>query len=80
MSTFASLSYESAHNYVKKMQDRKKPVFWDGWDMIIHRPNPRAFMSKDGHFYDGRWGFQVRISPDSSGTWRVREYTKPARG
>lgn len=74
--TLINLDYDAAHEYVDRMG---KNVTWNGWTIEVHRPNPRGFVSPDGVYRNGRWGFLTRIAPDANGTWRVREYSKPTR-
>lgn len=46
---------------------------WDGWDIVIHRPQQAAWMKKDGRFHNGKWGFETVVKVTTSGTWGVPE-------
>ena len=77
MSNLTNLDYDAAHLYVEKMQRQGKNVKWDGWNIEVHRPNPRGYFAKEGVFRNGKWGFVTSIAPDTNGMWRVREYSRP---
>jgi len=78
--TTITLDYDAAHDYVEsKAGDRRRKVFWEGWNIVTFRPNPRGMFAKNGRYIDGRWGFATVTEPDSSGLWRVSEHTRPSR-
>lgn len=78
--TIITLDYDAAHEYVEsKTNDRRKKVFWEGWNIVSFRPNPRAMFTKDGRYIDGKWGFASVTEPSDDGLWRVSEYTRPSR-
>ena len=68
MGTFKNLNLEQAEQYVSD----NTAAFWDGWDMIIWRPNPNGFFKKNGMLRGGKWGTAVRVSPNSQGLYKVR--------
>lgn len=68
MGTFKYLTLDEAEQYVEKTYGAS----WDGWVMLIHRPNPAGFFRKNGAFKNGRWNTEVRIQPNSQGLYKVR--------
>lgn len=49
---FVNLGYDAAHAYVSKTTG----AFWDGWEVVLWKSNPRAYKRTDGMFRDGQWG------------------------
>jgi hypothetical protein len=64
---FVNLGYDAAHAYVNKTPG----AFWDGWEVVIWKSNPRAYKRTDGMFRNGRWGTARRFSVTTSGKWRL---------
>jgi hypothetical protein len=43
---------------------------WDGWDIIVHKANPKAFLDPRGVFHkELGWGFERRFKLNSEGYW-----------
>lgn len=71
-SSHTHLNYSEAHEYVDSFENTdKKQVFWDGYDIVVWKRNPGAYMTKSAAFRDGGWGSVRRISYSDRGTWRV---------
>jgi hypothetical protein len=64
---FVYLGYEAAHAYVSKTPG----AFWDQWDVVLWKKNPRGFRRTDGMFHNGQWGTARRVTVNSSGKWRL---------
>lgn len=65
-------SYEKADEVVESLQQRGINIQWDGWEIVIHQPNPVAFYYKTGKFCNGQWGFERRIKPRGlDGRWAI---------
>jgi len=64
---FVNLGYDAAHAYVAKTPG----AFWDGWEVVIWKRNPRAFKRTDGMFRNGEWGTARRFVLNPSGKWRL---------
>ena len=65
------VGYDEVDDVVQTMQEKGVNVRWEGWDIVIHNSDPRAFMSKNGKFYNS-WGFERRIKPRAiDGKWSV---------
>lgn len=62
------LSYADADNWVDQS---RFDAFWDGWNIVIWKPNPNGATNKKGMFRKGRWGIADRYSVKSDGTWRI---------
>ena len=64
------LNAASAEEFVSNNDN----VHWDGWDIITHVPNEKAYFTDKGRFdrISSRWGLEYRVSPDSQGNWKVR--------
>lgn len=64
------LNAASAEEFVSN----NKNVRWEGWDIVTHVPNDKAFFTDKGRFdcVTGTWGLQYRVGPDSQGNWKVR--------
>lgn len=60
-------NYEEAHQFVANTRNAR----WDGWDIILWKKNPGAFMKPKGTCRSGVWGIESRISVDTDGLWRV---------
>jgi hypothetical protein len=67
------LDINSAEDFVKRFHK----AHWEGWDIVIHNPSHRAWDDVEGRYYNGKWGFQQRISPGADGLWKV--YGKNAK-
>lgn len=75
------ITYKDSESFVKTQRNRGARVRWEGWDMVFFIPSKRGFNSKDGKFYNGRWGFEHRVQPDDRGIWRVNDkYVFSGRG
>ena len=63
------LNENSAENFVAKTWNAS----WDGWDIVMFTPSPRAYFKKNGVYSREhlRWGFEERTSPDARGNWTV---------
>lgn len=66
-----TLGWKAAHNFVRKEAAAGKSVRWDGWDIVMFRANPAAWMKRDGVFHSGQWGYERRIQPNNFGKWVV---------
>lgn len=66
-----SVDYRAVEQFVDRQKAKGVDMYWDGWDILIHRPNRSAFFDKNGAFRNGKWGTQVRVSPDARGVYRV---------
>jgi len=65
------VAYKNIDRVVDSIRNKGVNAFWDGWTVVIHQPNPRAFTHKRGVFKDGKWGFVRRIRPRSDGRWAL---------
>lgn len=65
-----NLNHDTVDSFVAEYK-KNNTIFWNGWDLVIHRPDARAMYSSDGRFHEGKWGYQQVTSPDSTGVWRV---------
>jgi hypothetical protein len=74
------LDYDAAHDFVNTQAKRGNDVRWEGWDMVFFKPTPYGFSNPKGAFRKGRWGMELRISADSTGSWVVpAKNVKPTR-
>jgi len=46
-------------------------AFWEGWDLIIWRPNGEGAIRTSGMFRNNKWGTHFRIRPNVRGAYRV---------
>jgi hypothetical protein len=42
---------------------------WDGWTVLLDKPNHGAWMRADGVQIDGTWFSRTRIEPGSDGNY-----------
>lgn len=63
-----NLSYEGVHRFV----DGHPQASWDGWSVVMFKPDPRGATSPRGALKDGQWGVQTRVAPDTKGVWHIR--------
>lgn len=64
-------SLELAEDFVSLQKSLGNDVRWSGWDIIFHRPDPRAIYSVSGARRNGVWGFENRSPLQDNGTWEV---------
>ncbi len=62
-----NMSYNEIHDYV----DHRRNAFWEEWTAVIVEKRGDGFLRNDGIFFDGAWGIQKRIKPNSNGVWKV---------
>lgn len=64
------LNLASAEEFVSNNRN----VHWDGYDIVTHVPNDKAYFTDKGRFDrdSGSWGLEYRVGPDSQGNWTVR--------
>lgn len=73
-----TLKYRNVDSFVERQQAAGIDVRWDGWDMVFFKPHRKAHRSKNGHYRNGQWGFEERVSPNLYGKWKVKEeYAAP---
>lgn len=65
-----NLTYSNVEAFVNEYQ-KSNDIFWDGWNIVIHKNDTGAFYSPKGRYYNGKWGYQHVTSPDDAGVWRV---------
>ncbi len=65
------LNIEEAEKFVDEQQALGNRVWWDGWSIIMYRPDGRAMYSERGVLRDGTVGFETVIEPSPQGTWKV---------
>lgn len=68
MTKHSFLDFNAAHKYV---EDESPNVFWQGWDIVIFKPNPIGRTRSNGMRHNGVWGTAYRIKVSDRGTWRV---------
>lgn len=49
-------------------------MWWEGWNLVVWRPNPAGFMRKNGRFnrQRGWWGTAAVVAPSREGTYKIR--------
>lgn len=62
------LDYDAAHRFVEGYPMAR----WEGWDILLFKPTRAGEHNKKGAYMNGEWGIQTRISPDSTGKWKLR--------
>lgn len=61
------LDYDQVH------KAKFKNAYWDGWNLVVIKPNRSAYTQKNAVFKFGRWHTVMdTIAPDSNGIWNVR--------
>lgn len=68
-----TLKYRNADEFVTRQQEAGNDVRWDGWTMVFFSPHRKARRSPRGHFRNGEYGFEYRVSPNQYGKWKVKE-------
>lgn len=68
--TFKTISLRQADRLTRK-DNKGFEAFWEGWDLIIWRPNGEGYIRRNGMFRNGRWGTHYRHEPDSNGRYKV---------
>ena len=63
------VTLEEAENFVAN----NKNAYFEGWEVIVHRPNPGAEYSANGSFNreTGLWGFNKRVAPNDKGAYTL---------
>lgn len=56
---------------VSKKNNSFVKYFWQSWTIVKFTQNEQAWMSKDGHFHDGKYGYVRLIEPNEKGEWRI---------
>lgn len=69
---FTFLSLEQAERLTEK-RTRGFDAFWEGWDLVIWRPNGEGFIRENGMFRNGKWGTYFRVRPNVRGCYKVTE-------
>lgn len=70
---FNYLDIDEAHKFVETENKKGKMIYWDGWDIMIWRPDKKGFVRTDGLFLKGKWGTARRIKVNKFGKWRTGE-------
>ncbi len=68
------LNHDEAQEYVEST----KFAEWDGWDILLFKPNKRAYTDSRGVRKYDKWGYETRIECNSEGYWLV-ESRRPTR-
>jgi hypothetical protein len=55
---------------MEELVSKDSRLSWDGWDIIVSKPSPTAWMRKNAKFSDGRWYQADRIVPGTLG-WEL---------
>lgn len=66
-----TLGIKKADQFVTEQVALGNDVYWDGWDMVFFRPEPKGIYSKAGAFRNGQWGFANRTPVNEKGLWEV---------
>lgn len=84
-----TLGFDEVDEFVSNQQALGNSVRWDGWDIVFFKRTDHGFTNEKGAFKrvsspskkrGGHWGMELRITPDSSGVWKVpAKYVKSAR-
>jgi hypothetical protein len=69
MKNVVELNYKQAHKFV--FENTRNGFFWDGWTIVKHSPNHKAFTENNGMFRKGKWGFANRYKLTDKGTWLI---------
>lgn len=70
---FSKSKRDNVEVFVEKQQALGNDVWWDGWDLMFFRPDPRAVYNKEeGAYRNNTWGFQKRVNVEAgTGIWEV---------
>ena len=49
--------------------DAQPNMKFEGWDVLVTRPNYAGWMRRDGVQIDGAWHSQKRVCPNDKGQW-----------
>jgi hypothetical protein len=61
--------YDEIDDFVEKQPNMK----FEGWDVLVTRPNHAGWMRKSGVQINGVWHVQRRVSCDSKGQWAFND-------
>jgi hypothetical protein len=61
------LDYDQAHEWV----DKNRAAFWDGWDIVVFRPNHNGATNLRGMYRNNMWGIATNYPLKDDGTWLV---------
>lgn len=64
-----TLNIDNADAYVEKLQNKGVKARWDGWTIVLFRPDRKALRSKDGRRWGSEWGFETAVPPNDEGEW-----------
>jgi hypothetical protein len=70
------LDYGTVESFVKQQRKKGSHIKWEGWDLLIWRPNSNGFTDQNGVyrrdvFRKGAWGIQYRVRVNNKGIWSV---------
>jgi hypothetical protein len=51
--------------------DTSPRAIWDGWSLVIYRPEPNAWAIPKGAFFKGRWCYRAVIEPNEEGKYVI---------
>jgi hypothetical protein len=54
--------------FIKRAKDIEP--FWNNYDLIIWKKNPKGFSDSNGMFRNG-WGTAQKITVNNNGTWQL---------
>ena len=69
------LNYDEAQRFV----DRNKFAEWDGWDILVFKPNLRGYTDQQGVRKYEQWGYETRVPCNSEGQWLISESRRASR-
>lgn len=65
------LTEDKIDAFVQEQNALGNDVWWEGWELCFHRPDPRAIYSGDGGFRNGVIGYVNRVPVSENGTWGI---------
>lgn len=68
MTTPFNFDLEATERYESKNENAR----WEGWTLIVFRPDRRGATRPDGAFRNGQWGLEQRVEPNENGRYRFR--------
>jgi Zn/Cd-binding protein ZinT len=65
---------DEAEQFVINQQAAGWDYRWDGWDIVLFKPDRRGVRSVFGAYRNGQWGLEHRSVVDTDGAWEVGQY------
>ena len=64
-----AIDYNKIDKFVAGIVAKGVDARWDGWNVVVFRPNPSAIRNPRGAWRNGAYGYETVVRPNSKGKW-----------